>query len=242
MRRFKLFRFSKGFYYVMISITIFIVGSAVSYADSSTVWDRSSYASYTHESFKLYGPANRAIDLENINYPLLNAAIFYETNNMREKHRKEPFQHSAALEKAAVLHSRDMAEKGFFSHTNPFNAQRETPSMRMALYGVIEGYRGENITEAFGIQYKPGSPLIPPENGDKLFRDYTTGDAIKPHTYNSFAEAVVAGWMESPPHRENILNIHFKFLGCGAWHFENRSFFNMDQFKVTQCFGSQVPD
>jgi uncharacterized protein YkwD len=235
-------KFSKGYRYALIFTCIFLIAFGVSYAEDKQAWDRSSYALFTHASFRLYTHANEHIDLENINYPLLNAAIFYETNSMREKHGIAPFRYSIALEKAATLHSRDMAERGFFSHQNPFDAQRKTPSIRMSLFGVKEGYRGENITEAFGIKYKPGSQLIPPDDDGKLFRDYYTQDVIKPHTYISFAEAVVAGWMDSAPHRENILNAHFIFLGCGAYHYENQSFYNMDQFKVTQCFASQVPE
>jgi uncharacterized protein YkwD len=223
-------------------ICLLLIGLGVCYADNKPVWENSSYDLFTSASFKLYEPANEAIDINNIDYPLLNAAILFETNRMREKNGEKPFLHSAALEKAASLHSRDMAENGFFSHQNPFNPQRRTPSRRMALFGVKEGYRGENITEAFGIRYKPGSQLIPPETDDKIFRDYPAGNVIKPHTYNSLAEAVVAGWMGSTPHRANILNAHFRFLGCGAYHYENQAFYKMDQFKVTQCFASKVPE
>jgi uncharacterized protein YkwD len=235
-------KFTLKRYIALITLLILFLVYFFSSADSKPVWDNSSYASFNRASFKSFKPANEAIDMENINYPLLNAAVFYETNRMRETHGVATFQHSEALEKAAALHSRDMAERGFFSHQNPFDAKRKTPSMRMSLFGVKEGYRGENITEAFGIQYRAGSQLIPPEAGGRVFRDYRTGDAIEPHTYNSFAEAVVEGWMKSAPHRANILNPHFKFLGCGASRYVNRSFYNMDQFKVTQCFASQVPE
>ncbi len=110
----------------------------------------------------------------------------------------------------------------------------------MALFGVDGGYRGENIAEMFGIQYEPGTPIMQPVKGEKIFRTFSTGSVIENHTYISFSEALLQGWMKSPGHRANILNNNFKYLGCGAFHYEDASFFDIDQFKAVQNFASQI--
>lgn len=212
------------------------------FAENDIVWDESFYERFTADTFKDYELSNQPIDFKNFNYPLLNAAIFYETNRMRIKYNREPFFYSRALEKAAFLHSKDMVERDFFGHENPFDAEKQTPSQRMALYGITEGYRAENVAIVFGIQYQPRSALIPPEDESKIFRDFKTGEIIKNHTYISFGEAVVEGFMQSTGHRANILDSNLRYLGCGAYHYENITFYSMDQFKVTQNFASVVPE
>jgi uncharacterized protein YkwD len=206
--------------------------------DSSSAWNDGMYVSYTARDFESYGPAGSTIDFGRIDYPLMNAALFYETNRRRAAQGKTPFAHSPALEKAASLHSRDMAEMGFLSHENPYDPRKETPWQRMALFGVGGGLRAENITDAFGIRYSPGTPVIVPDEGGE-FVDYSSRKVIPPHTYKSFAESVLDGWMGSPPHRANILDVDLLYLGCGAYHYNNSGFYGMDQFKATQCFASQ---
>jgi uncharacterized protein YkwD len=37
-----------------------------------------------------------------------------------------------------------------------------------------------------------------------------------PYTYLEYARLLVNGWMNSPPHRRNLLNPDYKYLGCSA--------------------------
>ncbi len=209
-------------------------------SDSSSAWKDGMYVSYTAQDFELFGPAGKTIDFGLIDYPLLHAALFYETNRRRSARGLVPFAHSPALEKASSLHSHDMVKRGFLSHENPYDPEKETPWQRMAMFGVNSGLRAENITDAFGIRYRPGTPVIVPDAGGE-FVDYSSGKVILPHTYRSFAESVLDGWMGSPPHRANILDVDLLYLGCGACHYNNSGFYGMDQFKATQCFASEVP-
>lgn len=182
-------------------------------------WDK--YDQFTVSEFKNYGPANKQIDFENIDFPLLNAAIFYETNRMRQKYGRKPYNHSVAMERAALMHTLDMAAGNFFSHQNPRNPEKREPSDRTALFGG--GAAGENIATTFGIQYKAGTAV-------------SSISSIPPHTYNSFAEALVDSWMHSPGHRANILDeygIGYKYLGCGAYPVPNDRW---HKFYATQNF------
>lgn len=211
-------------------------------AAADTIWDESFYSRYDVDAFQNYRYAQQAIDFKNIQYPLLNAAIFYATNRMRLNHGRPPFMHAQSLEEAAFMHARDMVRLNFFSHQNPHEPDKRTFLQRLAMFGVEEGYRAENISEMFGIRYEQGASLIPPDRTDGVFRDYGTGEPIPNHTYLSFARALLEGWMKSSGHRANILNGNLIYLGCGAYLYRNESFYGMDQFKAVQNFASAVPD
>jgi uncharacterized protein YkwD len=209
---------------------------------ADTVWDESLYGTYDAASFGNYAHAREPIDFDNIHYNLLNAAIFYETNRMRLKHGRDPFIHAQSLEDAAFMHATDMVRFNFLSHTNPHESKKRTFTQRLAMFGVEQGYRAENISEMFGIRYVPGSPLIPPDTAGAAFKDFNTGKPIQRHSYLTLAEALLNGWMNSSGHRANILNSNLIYLGCGAYHYKNKSFYGMDQFKAVQNFASNVSD
>ena len=139
-------------------------------------------------------------------------------------------------------YAREMAGRDFFSHIDIYDSAKRTPFERMAALGVVQGFRAENIAVAFGINYKDGSPVLPPAGEENAFRDFRTGEVIPHQTYNSFARAVVDGWMRSAEHRANILDERVKFLGSGAFYFEDGKFHNIPAFKVVLDLASSVPE
>ncbi len=195
-------------------------------AQNKSNWDISYYKKYSLNDFKKYAPANSPIDLKNIDYALINAAVFYETNRMRVANKRKEFTHSQALENAAQMHSKDMVDYNFFDHTNYYDSKKRNPDDRMAMFNVTEGYRGENIATAFGIKYNSGDMV-------------SSISDIPPHSYNSYAEILVNDWMNSPGHRANILDKNFTYLGCGNFYYNDDGW---PMFKATQCFGSIVPE
>jgi len=94
----------------------------------------------------------------------------------------------------------------------------------------------ENIATHFGIKYKPRTPVYRLDTEKGTF-SYQPGGALIPnHTYLSFAEVIVAQWLDSPPHRANLLSQDAVQLGCGAYFFRDQSFYNMPTFVATQNF------
>ncbi len=175
--------------------------SSIERAQALKVWD--GYAEHDYESFAQYAPANQPIDLDNPDYALLNAAIFYATNRQRAQAGLPIFKHSPAMERAAWMHAIDMAEQGFFDHSNTRDRRKRNPGNRADLF---DGHASaENIAQSFGIQYKAGTRVSSTAN-------------IPPHTYNSFAQAMLIQWMNSPGHRANIMRRgRYEYLGCGAY-------------------------
>jgi len=219
------------------SILLLIISSSGVYAIDSLKWDYSKYKDYNYKSFVDSRYARQKIRFDYIDYPLLHAAIFYETNRQRVLNGLPSFIHSPSLEKAAHEHSIDMVAYGFFSHTSVVEG-KETMSKRFAKVGIKNAYTGENIADFSAIDYQPGkSVFAPPQNGGYFSYTYQ-GEPIGNHTYMSAAKALLKQWMNSPGHRKNILNTKFKYLGVGAAYFEEESFHNMPYFKATQNFAS----
>jgi uncharacterized protein YkwD len=113
-----------------------------------------------------------------------------------------------------MLHARDMAEKSYLDHEEKDNPGRKDPIDRIRAVGLKPRVVGENIATAFGIQYEPGRKAYPLRQWDRSGVSYTEdGPAIPPHTYRTFAAALVKGWWNSPHHRENILLPDAQYLG-----------------------------
>lgn len=196
------------------------------------------YSQHTYETFAGLESANQEIDVEEIDYELLNAAIFYATNKQRGLHKKKQFSFFPLLRDAAVTQSTQMVKYDFFDHQNPKNAKLKTLKDRLESVGGAGKYlaAGENISEYFLLDYQAKTPFrIERVNNKQMYLLSKTGKPIKPHTYRSFGEAIVADWMTSPGHRANILDDKFTHLGCGSL-LSTRP----DQFpkaKATQVFG-----
>ena len=110
---------------------------------------------------------------------------------------------------------------------------------RLRRVGINNAYMAENIAYISLLDRDPARPLYTPEQNGGYFSYTYKGEPLRNHTYLSLAKAVVEQWMHSPGHRENILNGHYVYLGCGVAHYRDARFHNMDHFKLTQDFSSK---
>ena len=69
----------------------------VDHARARSLWSSVFYEDYDHETFTDFHPFQQSIDFTDIDYPLLHAALFFESNRVRVKHGES----SAPLEFAA---------------------------------------------------------------------------------------------------------------------------------------------
>ena len=173
-------------------------------------WNDCHYNVYDYESFKELKVINQVINPNNIDYDLLNAAIFYFTNEQRAIHDLPLFKHSPNLEKAAQGHSDDMVNHNFYSHYSTVEGKHKM-SERLEIVGIQNAYCAENIYDFF-------------ENDP---------------TYSSLAFNLVEGWMHSSGHRANILNENLTHLGCGSCYYYDEVFTETFHVKATQNFSSK---
>jgi uncharacterized protein YkwD len=208
----------------------------ISLSSTAQTWTSDSYSSYDETSFYRIESLYSAIDFNHVNVPLLQAAIFFVTNEERRKANLSPFEFRSEVERAAAGHAQDMVKYGFYSHTSKIRIKR-TVLDRFHLEGINPKFYGENICSTYGLQYQTGRKVNPPRpSGEFTYAFTTKKEVILPHTYLSFAKGVVKLWMDSPGHRQNILNPDFKTLGCGAQIYREKTFYNMPYFMVVQNF------
>jgi uncharacterized protein YkwD len=199
-------------------------------------WETADYLKYDHKNFRSNPDFSIVIDDKNIDYRLINAAVFFVTNETRVKLGKKPLEYASQLETAAWTHAKRMVEKNFFSHTDATDAARRTPSQRGGLSGIKNPALAENINEYFGIKYKGGTSIWPVDRSQGIFSSSSGGPIIPNHTYLSLAEALVEGWMNSPGHRSNILSDNGLQMGCGVYFYRDTTFYNMLKCKGVQKF------
>lgn len=173
---------------------------------------------YTCHWREFYGiPAlDSTINLSYPDYELLDAAIFHATNEARAQEQYPPFKYHHALHEAAKLHSNFMIELDFYNHYNSENTDYYFPLDRVRDFDKKIPLIGENIAEFPLIESKR---IYCPEkaaDGYFVYLNCKSREVLTPYTYLEYAKLVVNSWMHSPPHRKNILNPDFTYLGCSA--------------------------
>lgn len=141
----------------------------------------------------------------------LERLIHERINGVRESEGLPTLAVDPELREIARYHSRDMAERGYFAHTAP------------------DGETMRDRYDRFGYECRvstgDGRYAIGAEN---IYRQ----SASTPDDPAGVARSVVAGWMDSPPHRENILREYWQHEGIGVAVVEDGT----TQVFVTQNF------
>ena len=108
-------------------------------------------------------------------------------NKERANHGLSSLQTNFTLISLAEEHSKEMIDYDYFSHDR-------MPGSSPFDWGLEPGFgRGENIFMMPERLVIPG-PLL---------------------TLNQLANKIVQGWMDSPGHRQNILEAYFSYTGIG---------------------------
>jgi uncharacterized protein YkwD len=162
----------------------------------NSCWKKESYEKYSHVNFTKQKEINQTINLDEIDYPLLHATIFFLTNKERAKRKKKIISWNKNLEIAAFNHSKMMAELNFFSHSSKIKKRKE-PEDRAKIAGVTNPFIAENIAK---------TPLNPQD------------------TYLSLSKKIVTQWMNSPGHKSNILSKDALELGVGVFIVKEKEF------------------
>ncbi len=120
-----------------------------------------------------------------------------EVDDRRAEHGLDPLEHDGTVAAVSRAHSVDMAEREYFSHTNP---DGEDPMDRFAATANYCRAYGENIAMTW---------IDRDVRGDD-------GEVSNHGTAEELAVGLVDGWMDSPPHREAILTEGWDRGGVGV--------------------------
>ncbi len=159
-----------------------------------------------------------AIDLAHFRPDLAARAIFEESNRQRSAAGLPKLAPLAGAQTAARWQAQTMAQAGAISHVNSSDRTRRTLEDRIRANGITFRFIAENVAVNFAINYEARRPVYQRKGpaGEMLFSYTGDGPALPPHTYASFARAIVSQWMNSSGHRQNLLSRKAKYLGCAA--------------------------
>ena len=166
----------------------------------------------------------------------MEAAVFHYTNLEREKKKRLPFRYDLSLFKAAEYHSEQMCARNFFSHTGKEPGLKR-PDERITHFGGAFLLTGENIAEEFLFKEIAAQVI---ESSSEFYTENKNGEKSYPYTYRQVAEMLVKTWMNSPPHRENILDKKYIYMAVGVQVCPADGKKHKDyRILATQCFGTK---
>jgi uncharacterized protein YkwD len=178
---------------------------------ASLFGEQPNYYNLSEADFFALESLHQPIDPNKVDTELIEAAVFFTTNQYRKSKRKDPLTFHETLLKSARLHSKSMMDLQFFNHINKKERKLRTPFDRVKFVGGDAFTAvGENLIEAGLHQLgKNGSYHI--QNGKLVDKK---GTPLPFYTYAALAQEVVQRWAASKGHRENLLE-SYQFLGCG---------------------------
>jgi uncharacterized protein YkwD len=131
---------------------------------------------------------------EDFDAETVEAEVLERIDEVRLEENRSRLNHSHPLSTAAGSHSRDMAEREFVGHENPYG---KTPRDRVSTHSIECVDVGENVAQTWWDE--------PLETDDGRL----TSNA-------EVAEWLVAAWLESPRHRANLLDRKWTKTGVGV--------------------------
>lgn len=200
-------------FYLIVCIFLGLFSVKIQAQNAASHWNPEQYRELNEENFRKFPAFLQNIDPVNPNYALLNACLFFLTNEFRTKNKKKILIYSPQLETAAWHHSKAMAESDFFGHLNPKDPSRETTELRAGLAGILNPNMAENIA--------------------------MRNQVAKNSTYLDLAESIFSQWINSEGQKSNILSDKALQLGCGVFMdhkrwFATQCFQNNQLIKITQ--------
>lgn len=199
------------------------------------------YDQYNIETFEKQAVFNTEIDYTNIDYGVLNACIVLYTNKFRNLKKLPSLDFMPMLRDASAYHSVQMVNKRFYAHENPHQRKFRTVVDRLDFLGFEGRHMAENLARDFihhydeksSYWYRPDANL---KNDFYYGNDQNLKALIVPKTYRELAKSIVASWVKSPQHRQNILNKDYTWVGVAALI----DFVNVETNKLPKVFVTQV--
>lgn len=136
-----------------------------------------------------------------LNESLVIHLIHEKVNQLRKQNNVSTLELDSQLNKIAYLHSFDMSDRKYFSHINPEN---EDATMR----GLKANF---NCTKQIGDYLYSGLGENIAESDIFAF----DGKSLIWDTEEEFSNRIVVAWINSPPHKENLLDPTYSSEGIG---------------------------
>ena len=172
-------------------------------------WNDKYYQTLNDENFRDFKLFNKPLNLKNIDYKVLNAVVFFVSNEARLERGLTALEYQPNLEIMAWNHSRSMGFRDFFDHVNKKDKKRKEPTDRAAMAGITNPAVAENISAIGGRRFG---------------------------TYLDLADHLIDGWIDSAPHRKTLYGTDAVQLGCGVYYYTGVWQKNRDIYKQGDGF------
>lgn len=149
------------------------------------------YTTMGAEEFLYSNKFNSPINLQQIDVELIEAGVFFLTNQYRLEKKKEQLDYNASLAKGALIHSQQMEKYNFFDHVNRKNKTLARLDNRMNYVGYLH-YQ----TLAENIYYGYLSVL-------------------EETSYKDVAQTITQAFINSKGHRQNLVASDVTEMGGG---------------------------
>jgi uncharacterized protein YkwD len=213
----------------VLKFTIFCLAVSLAAAATAPRW-----SDLSAPDFRRQPELDARIDVAAFDRGLMAAAIFHETNRVREKSGLSLFRRLPRLDEAAELEAAVGKVYQPPSHTNPFPLIG-TPAARVKFVGLKARKVAENIALLSIYDVAAGIGVgVTEREGRKQAVHPRTLEELSPATYRGFAANVVQAWMDSPGHRANVVDPALAYLGCSVQ--PAVSFMGVDNLFCVQVF------
>lgn len=145
-----------------------------------------------------------------LNRSTIEKEVHQEINERREARGLRPLEYDEQLQIIARSHSRDMAERKYFSHDSPEGKDFEYRYNEHGYSCRVPTGSGTYAEGAENIAYTYANERIQLDSGGTAYYSNET----------EIAEGLVNQWMNSTGHRENILRPYWQNQGIGIYIIE----------------------
>lgn len=139
-----------------------------------------------------------------VNMALLDAALLAEVNAYRCRSGLAPLGQAPALRAVAGAHADWMAQNRTITHAPALPRGLSSFGARLAAGGYANRAGAENIAMVHRFALEGQAIFVRNASACQFADRY--GRAIAPHSYASLAAHLMAQWIASPGHRNNLLN------------------------------------
>lgn len=148
-------------------------------------------------SFSSFGQTSSPFDANNYNQGFLEHLVKTKIDAVRAKYDCEPLVNDSILFIASTHHANYMERRDGITHMEKDSSEMITPQNRAEYFGAVNYNVGENV-------------LFMPFNSKVKSK---TGKVFNTNTYEELADAIVAGWVNSPGHFKNMITPDYQITG-----------------------------
>jgi uncharacterized protein YkwD len=162
-----------------------------------------------------------------ISVELLEKTVLSLTNELRKTFKVSELREMEEISVIARTHSRDMRDRGFFSHDNPDGDSPTDRARKAGFSGLVKSPDGKprhGFSENIGRVGRYSS-IQQSKRNEKV-----VGRRIKWQSEALLARQIIKGFIDSPPHKKNLLDPTIAYIGVGIHVYREHVFVTQNFF------------